>query len=218
MRMANRKITRLPLSDADYGSRSEGGLYQRAKLMPILIFPNRRLRKVAKPVNEISGKLDYLIASMFKTMYDAPGIGLAAPQVGISERIIVADCSGKDEEPRPIAFLNPEVVDESSERISHEEGCLSLPGQFAEVTRPERVTISWLNLEGKRLKCEFGGLWSRCLQHEIDHLDGILFIDRISRIKREMVKRKLRKELRSRDKGKEFGVGDAKGKIKPKTY
>jgi peptide deformylase len=132
-------------------------------------------------------------------MYDAPGIGLAAPQVGITQRLLVADAiKSPDAEPSPIAMVNPEIVAASDERSTYEEGCLSLPEQYAEVERPAEVTVRWIDLQGEERQRDFDGLWATVLQHEIDHLDGVLFIDYLKPLKRQMITRKMQKLKRER--------------------
>jgi peptide deformylase len=138
-----------------------------------------------------------LVRRMFATMYQAPGIGLAAPQVGVGLRVAVVDLQ-PDDKPAPIALINPEVIAASEEQATREEGCLSLPGQYAEVTRPARVTVRYTDVEGARRQIEAEGLLSACLQHEIDHLDGVLFVDHVSALKRNMILRRLAKEQRQK--------------------
>jgi len=164
-------------------------------LIPIILIPDPVLRKVASPVAEITDGTRQLLDDMAETMYDAPGIGLAAPQVNISERIIVMDC-GRDEEPELYKMINPEIIASSQERSVLEEGCLSIPNQTADVERPAHVDVRYLDVDGNEqiLHCE--GLLAACVQHEIDHLDGVLFIDHISRLKRDMIVRKALKDLR----------------------
>lgn len=164
-------------------------------LIPIILIPDPVLRKVASPVAEITDGTRQLLDDMAETMYDAPGIGLAAPQVNISERIIVMDC-GRDEEPELYKMINPEIIASSEERSVLEEGCLSIPNQTADVERPAHVDVRYLDVDGNEqmLRCE--GLLAACVQHEIDHLDGVLFIDHISRLKRDMIVRKALKDLR----------------------
>ena len=161
---------------------------------PILIHPDPRLKKVVPPVDDLSDELRQLADDMLETMYDAPGIGLAAPQVGVMSRLIVLDCV-KDEEAdaRPLVMFNPEVVDASTERKVYEEGCLSIPDQYADVERPDAVKVRWLDRDGNLQEEDFDGLWSVCVQHEIDHLDGKLFIDYLSPMKRQMITRKMQK-------------------------
>ena len=164
-------------------------------LIPIILIPDPVLRKVAAPVAEITDGTRQLLDDMADTMYDAPGIGLAAPQVNISERIIVMDC-GRDEAPELHKMINPEIVASSEELSVLEEGCLSIPNQTADVERPASVDVRYLDVDGnaQMLHCE--GLLAACVQHEIDHLDGVLFIDHISRLKRDMIVRKALKDLR----------------------
>ena len=168
-------------------------------LRPILIHPDPRLRKPCEPVTAITPELLALADDMFVTMYDAPGIGLAAPQVGVNRRLIVMDCV-KDPEvaPRPMALFNPEVVWSSEARSTYEEGCLSIPDQFAEVERPAEVRVRWLDRDGALREAHFAGLEATCVQHEIDHLDGKLFIDYLKPLRRQMITRKMEKLKRER--------------------
>ncbi|MFN3447366.1 MAG: peptide deformylase [Roseococcus sp.] len=166
--------------------------------LPILIVPDPRLRQKARPVGEGDGDAVRALAPrMLATMYAAPGIGLAAPQVGVGLRLVVLDV-GPREKPAPMVLVNPEIVAASAERAVREEGCLSLPGQFAEVERPARVKLRWRELDGTRREMEAEGLLGVCLQHEIDHLDGVLFVDHLSPLKRNMLLRKLAKEQRAK--------------------
>lgn len=131
---------------------------------------------------------------MLETMYDAPGIGLAAPQIGVLDRIITMDCVKEEgEAPKPMVLINPEIVASSDDTNVYEEGCLSIPDQFAEVTRPTEVDVRWMNLDGNEEQQIFTGLWATCVQHEIDHLNGKLFIDHIGAMKRQMITRKMQK-------------------------
>ncbi|MFV0292292.1 MAG: peptide deformylase [Paracoccus sp. (in: a-proteobacteria)] len=165
----------------------------------ILIHPDPRLKKACTPIARISPDIETLAADMLATMYDAPGIGLAAPQVGILYRMFVMDAQRDPEtEPRPMVLINPEITWESEEQNVYEEGCLSIPEQYAEVTRPKQVRVSWLGLDGAQHEEEFDGLWATCAQHEIDHLDGVLFIDHISAMRRQMITRKMVKLKRDR--------------------
>ncbi len=159
----------------------------------ILIHPDPRLKKVASPVADLSDELRVLAKDMLETMYDAPGIGLAAPQIGILERLIVMDCADKEETPEPIVMFNPEVILSSDDENIHEEGCLSIPDQFADVTRPAEVKVGWIDSDGNPREQEFDGLWATCVQHEIDHLNGKLFIDYLKPLKRQMITRKMQK-------------------------
>ncbi|WP_226625938.1 peptide deformylase [Alloyangia pacifica] len=167
---------------------------------PILIHPDPRLKKLCAPVPDLSDELRVLADDMLETMYDAPGIGLAAPQIGVLERLIVLDCARPDdgETPRPLVMFNPKVIASSDERNVYEEGCLSIPEQYAEVERPKMVEVEWLDRDGKLHKEEFDGLWATCVQHEIDHLDGKLFIDYLKPLKRQMITRKMVKLKRER--------------------
>ena len=165
----------------------------------ILIHPDPRLKKVCAPVDDLSDDLRKLADDMLETMYDAPGIGLAAPQIGVLSRLIVLDCVKEEgEAPRPMVMFNPEVTASSEETSVYEEGCLSIPEQYAEVTRPAEVEVSWLDRDGKLQKAGFDGLWATCVQHEIDHLNGKLFIDYLKPMKRQMITRKMVKLKRER--------------------
>lgn len=160
----------------------------------ILLHPDPRLKKTCDPVGDVSDDLRKLADDMLTTMYEAPGIGLAAPQVGVLTRMLVMDCvKGDAAPPRPMVLLNPEVLDRSDDMNTYEEGCLSLPDLYADVTRPAQVRIGWLDLDGNPQEEEFDGLWATCVQHEIDHLDGKLFIDYLKPLKRQMFTRKMQK-------------------------
>lgn len=163
----------------------------------ILLHPDPRLKKLASPVTGVDDTLRKLATDMLDTMYDAPGIGLAAPQVGILDRIVVVDCE-KDpaNPPDPIVMINPEILGVSEDFNVYEEGCLSLPDQFADVTRPAEIDVRWSDLEGAVCEAHFDGLWATCIQHEIDHLDGKLFIDYLKPLKRQMITRKMQKMKR----------------------
>lgn len=155
------------------------------------------LRKKAEPVDTFDDTLKDLVRDMYLTMYHAPGIGLAAPQLGISRRIIVMDIAAKDETPQPITLINPEILALSDNTTRQEEGCLSLPGQYADVTRPERCFVRAKNVEGESFEADSDGLLARCIQHEIDHLEGVLFIDHVSRLKRNIILRRLNKQVKA---------------------
>ncbi|MFY0692828.1 MAG: peptide deformylase [Paracoccaceae bacterium] len=160
--------------------------------LPILIHPDPRLKKVAAPVADISDELRALADDMLETMYDAPGIGLAAPQIAVGKRLIVLDCvKNEGEEPRPLVMFNPEVVAASDETSVYEEGCLSIPEQYADVERPAEVSVRWIDRDGNAQQEDFDGLWATCVQHEIDHLDGKLFIDYLKPMKRQLITRKM---------------------------
>lgn len=163
----------------------------------ILIHPDPRLKKVCDPVTEITPELRLLAADMLETMYDAPGIGLAAPQVGVMKRVLVMDCI-KNGPPEPMVLINPEVVWACEDVSVYEEGCLSIPDQYAEVKRPAEVTVRWTDLDGQDQERQFAGIWATCVQHEIDHLDGKLFIDYLGPLKRQMITRKMEKLKRER--------------------
>lgn len=166
---------------------------------PILIHPDPRLKKVCAPVSDVSDGLRALAEDMLETMYDAPGIGLAAPQVGVMDRVLVMDCVKEENEaPRPMVLINPEIVASSDETSVYEEGCLSIPEQFAEVTRPKLVDVRWMDLDGKEQQERFDGLWATCVQHEIDHLNGKLFIDYLGPMKRQMITRRMQKLKREK--------------------
>jgi peptide deformylase len=162
-------------------------------LREILILPDKRLRKVSEPVKKIDAGIRRLVEDMFETMYDAPGIGLAAVQIGTAKRVITMDLAKKEEPKNPQVFINPEIVWSSDETATYEEGCLSIPETYDDVERPAHVKVSYLDLEGASHEVEANGLLSTCLQHEIDHLNGILFIDHLSRLKRDMVIKKFTK-------------------------
>jgi peptide deformylase len=164
--------------------------------LPILVAPNQILKTRARPVKPSDQELvRELIPRMFATMYKAPGIGLAAPQVSESLRLVVIDLIPNDKH-QPHSLINPEIVAASDERATREEGCLSLPGQYADITRPARVRVRYLDQTGAKREIEADGLLAACLQHEIDHLDGILFVDHLSALKRNMIMRRLAKEQR----------------------
>ena len=159
----------------------------------ILFYPNPALRKQNKDIETIDEKIKTLSNDMIETMYAAPGIGLAAPQIGVNLKVFVMDCTVKKESPR--TFINPKIVQSSDESEKSEEGCLSFPDQFVEVIRPITCKISFMNLEGNEIVEDFEDLEARCIQHEIDHLNGKLFIDHLSRLKRNRIKKKLQKVL-----------------------
>lgn len=171
-------------------------------LRNILIHPDPRLKKVCVPVASVTTDLGALAEDMLQTMYDAPGVGLAAPQVGVLQRLFVMDCVKEEgAAPRPMVLINPEITWASDETSTYEEGCLSIPEQYADVTRPASVRMAWLGLDGKRHEEEFTGLWATCAQHELDHLNGRLFIDYLGPIKRQLITRKMEKLKRERARG-----------------
>ena len=167
-------------------------------LLPIIEVPDPRLRAISTPVETVDDEIRALIADMFDTMYDAPGIGLAAVQVGVPKRLIVMDLQEQeDEEGKPIrdprVFINPEILDPADELNVYTEGCLSVPDQFADVERPARCRVKWLDEKGEAHDELFEGMLATCIQHEMDHLEGIVFIDHLSRLKRDMIMKKLTK-------------------------
>ncbi|SFT14131.1 peptide deformylase [Sulfitobacter marinus] len=160
----------------------------------ILLHPDPRLKKVCAPVTNMTDELRALADDMLATMYDAPGIGLAAPQVGVLDRLIVMDCVKEEgEAPRPLIMFNPEIIAGSDDLNTYEEGCLSIPDQYADVTRPAEVDVRWIDRDGNEQTETFSKLWATCVQHEIDHLDGKLFIDYLKPLKRQMITRKMTK-------------------------
>ncbi|MBP2235821.1 peptide deformylase [Sinorhizobium kostiense] len=167
-------------------------------IKPLIILPDPVLRQVSTPVEAIDDDVRRLADDMLETMYDAPGIGLAAIQIGVPKRLLVLDVTKESEERRPLVFINPEIVRSSDERSVYEEGCLSIPDYYAEVERPAAITVEYLDREGKKQAVEADGLLATCLQHEIDHLNGVLFIDHISKLKRDMVIRKFTKAAKMR--------------------
>ena len=172
-------------------------------LLPILVAPDPRLKVKAKPVAAVDDQVRRLMADMLETMYAAPGIGLAAIQVGVPQRILVIDLQEPEEEggepvKDPRVFINPEILETSDQDVPYTEGCLSVPDQYAEVDRPDRIRARWLDLDGTQREEEITGLLATCLQHEMDHLNGVLFIDHLSRLKRDMILKKLAKLRKER--------------------
>ncbi len=170
-------------------------------MLPIIIAPDPMLKKVCQPVEQVSDEIRQLLDDMLETMYDAPGIGLAAPQVGVDARLLVVDVSPKDGPRSPLKLINPEVIWESDEVQIMEEGCLSIPEQFADVQRPAMVRVAYQDETGAAQELQAEGLLSTCVQHEIDHLNGVLFVDHLSSIRRNMILRKSAKikKARARD-------------------
>ncbi|MDQ2066441.1 peptide deformylase [Xinfangfangia sp. CPCC 101601] len=171
--------------------------YIQPMIRPILIHPDPRLKKACEPVVEITPEISALAADMLETMYDAPGIGLAAPQVGVTKQVLVMDCA-KETAPEPMVLINPEITWASEDLSAYEEGCLSIPQQYAEVQRPSMVKVRWMDLDGVTQEKTFEGLWATCVQHEMDHLNGKLFIDYLGPLKRQMITRKMEKLKRER--------------------
>ena len=162
-------------------------------LRDIIKLPDKRLRQVSEPVKRVDTGIRTLVDDMFETMYKAPGIGLAAIQVGVAKRVIVLDLSKKEDDHEPQVFVNPEITWASEEKTTREEGCLSIPEYYEEVERPSKVKVKYLDLDGKAHEVEADGLFATCLQHEIDHINGVLFIDHISKLKRDRVIKKFTK-------------------------
>ena len=168
----------------------------------ILIHPDPRLKKVTSAVDVVDDATRKLADDMLETMYDAPGIGLAAPQIAVMKRMFVMDCVKEDDAtPQPMVLINPQIIWSSEESSIYDEGCLSIPDQYAEVERPASVKVSWTTLDGKEQQETFEGLWATCAQHEIDHLDGKLFIDHLKPLKRQMITRKMQKLKRELARG-----------------
>ena len=165
----------------------------------ILTIPDPVLRQISEPVTKVNSEVKKLMDDMLETMYAAPGIGLAAVQVGILKRVIVIDLSKDGEKKEPIFIVNPEITSKSKELISYEEGCLSIPNQFAEIKRPSSCKINFLNYEGKKSEIDADGLLATCIQHEIDHLNGILFIDHLSKLKKDLILKKTKKQIKEID-------------------
>ena len=166
---------------------------------PLVLLPDPRLRLMSEPVGAVTDEVRALAADMLETMYAAPGIGLAAIQVGVPKRLFVVDLGKTEEERRPLVLIDPEIVAASSETRMHEEGCLSIPEYYEEVERPERITMRFRDLSGERVEAEADGILSTCLQHELDHLNGVLFIDYLSRLKRSRVIKRFEKAARRED-------------------
>ncbi len=164
-----------------------------ADIRPVLVLPDSRLRLVSEPVARIDAEIRALVADMFATMYAAPGVGLAAIQVCVPKRVVTIDVTRGEEKKKPVALINPELVWSSEERSIHEEGCLSIPDYLGDVERAERVKVRYLDLEGAAQEIEAQDLLARVVQHEIDHINGVLFIDHLSRLKRDRVIKKFTK-------------------------
>jgi len=166
-------------------------------LREILVVPNPVLKQVSQPVEKVDDELRALMDDMLETMYDAPGIGLAAIQIGVPKRVIVMDLAGPDEEKAPRYFVNPEILWRSEDTAPYEEGCLSIPEIYDEVERPARVKLKYLNYQGEEVIEDADGLFAVCIQHEMDHLEGVLFIDHLSRLKRDRAVAKVKKQARA---------------------
>jgi peptide deformylase len=168
-------------------------------ILPVIVAPDPRLKAKCDPVDSVDKTIRALMDDMLDSMHDHNGIGLAAPQIGVTKRVIVIDVAPKDEDPNPMKLANPEVIWSTDEVIENEEGCLSLPTYYADVVRPERVKVKYLDYDNKPQELEADGILAVCVQHEIDHLDGVLFVDHISMLKRKMILRKLQKSKKLDD-------------------
>ncbi len=181
-------------------------------LRKIITLPDKRLRQRAEPVAQVDDEVRALMDDLLETMYAAPGIGLAATQIAVPKRVMVLDVAKREDEkasPNPMVFVNPEVLWSSEETQAREEGCLSIPEAFGEVLRPVRVHVGFLNREGKRREMEAEGILARCFQHELDHLNGVLFIDHISRLKRDRILKKFNKAGKRENEERKPGRHDA---------
>ena len=167
-------------------------------LLPIITVPDKRLRVKCKPVETVTDDHRRLLDDMLETMYDAPGVGLAGPQVGVTERILVLDPADHDEKPQPFKIINPEIISASEAKSSYNEGCLSVPEQFADVERPAAVKVRYLDEHGKRQEIDADGFLATVIQHEMDHLDGVLFVDYLSSLRRNMLIKKAQKYIKQR--------------------
>ncbi len=168
-------------------------------IRPLVILPDARLRLASEPVGPVTDEIRTLAADMLETMYDAPGVGLAAIQIGVPKRVVTIDTSKDENDRQPQVFLNPEIVWASEEKRIYDEGCLSIPEFYGEVERPDRVRVRFRDLDGREQEIEADGLLATCIQHEIDHLDGVLFIDHLSKLKRDRVVKKFAKAARRGD-------------------
>ena len=171
----------------------------RMALREIIVLPDKRLRQVSDPVKAVDAEMRALVDDMFETMYKAPGVGLAAIQLGVPKRVVTVDTAKKDEPKNPQVFINPEIVWSSDDKSTYEEGCLSIPEYYEEVERPTQVKVRFIDLDGKAQEVEANGLLATVLQHEIDHTNGILFIDHISKLKRDRVVKKFIKAAKRAD-------------------
>jgi peptide deformylase len=170
-------------------------------IRPILTAPDPRLKVVSEPVEKVDAETRALIDDMIETMYGADGIGLAAIQIGVPKRVLVMDIDQKDGKKNPLAYVNPKILWASDETVTFEEGCLSVPEIWDEVERPAKIRVEYLDRDGKRQEIEAEGLLATCLQHEMDHLEGVLFLDHLSKLKRSMALKKLQKAKRLKDAG-----------------
>jgi peptide deformylase len=168
-------------------------------LREIIKLPDKRLRLKSEPVKRIDAGIRKLVDDLFETMYDAPGIGLAAIQIGVTKRVVTMDLSKKEDDHKPQVFINPEVIWKSDEKSKYEEGCLSIPEYYEEVERPAQVKVKYLDIDGNEQEIEASGLMATCLQHEIDHTNGVLFIDYISKLKRDRIVKKFAKAAKKEE-------------------
>ena len=168
---------------------------------PLVILPDAQLRQMSEPIGEITDEVRTLAGDMLATMYDAPGIGLAAIQIGVPKRLVVIDLAKPEEERNPLVMVNPEITWASEETRTYEEGCLSIPEYYEEVERPDRVRYRYRDLDGRTVEGEADGVLATCLQHEIDHLNGVLFIDYLSKLKRDRVVKKFQKAAKREAEG-----------------
>jgi peptide deformylase len=168
-------------------------------LREIIILPDKRLRLKSEPIKRIDATIRKLVNDLFETMYEAPGIGLAAIQVGVPRRVVTMDLSKKEDDHKPQTFINPEVIWKSTETSKYEEGCLSIPEFYEEVERPAQVKVKYLDIDGNAQEIEASGLLATCLQHEIDHINGVLFIDYISKLKRDRIVKKFAKAAKKEE-------------------
>jgi peptide deformylase len=172
-----------------------------AAVRPLVLLPDPLLRQTSEPIREVTAEVRALADDMLATMYDAPGIGLAAIQIGVAKRLVVIDLAKPDEERRPMVLINPEITWTSEEKRTYEEGCLSIPEYYEEVERPDRIKFRYRDLDGKTIEAEADGVLATCVQHEIDHLNGVLFIDYLSKLKRDRVVKKFQKAAKREAEG-----------------
>jgi peptide deformylase len=172
-----------------------------AAVRPLVVLPDPLLRQTSEPIREVTAEVRALADDMLATMYDAPGIGLAAIQIGVAKRLVVIDLAKPDEEKRPMVLINPEILSASEEKRVYEEGCLSIPEYYEEVERPDRIRFRYRDLDGNTVEAEADGVLATCLQHEIDHLNGVLFIDYLSKLKRDRVIKKFQKAAKREAEG-----------------
>ena len=183
-------------------------------IRPIICLPDPRLRALCEPVAKVDDEIRALLDDMLETMYDAPGIGLAAPQVAVNKRVLVMDVAKQDDPPRPMCVVNPEIVWSSPEKNVHEEGCLSIPEYYEEIERPARVRVRFLDRNGEQQEIEADGILATCFQHEIDHLNGVLFIDHLSRLKRERAIKKYAKAAKRDEPAEPIDKASLRDKIR----